>query len=387
MEVRVNITHFVENLERGGLERTVIDLIGAQRDAGHACQVICLFERGALAEELDARKVPVLECGKRRGADLRAVLRARRFLRQIPPGGVLHTHNATAHYHAVLAAVGLPLRCIVNTRHSMGASDPGNRREWLYRRAMPATDFVAAVCEAARDHFDRDGVRPRSGLLAVPNGIRIERFAPASARAREALVAELGWPQGSRIIGTVGRLQAVKDQATLVQAFARVHQAAPETRLLLIGDGALRAELEQRVVQQGLGDVVRFLGDRGDVDRLLRGLDIFALSSRSEGYSVALLEACAAGLPIVATDVGGNREIVRDQANGLLVPAADPEALAAALARLLRAPELTSMMGRTGRQWVLAEGSFRTMAERYLRLYVHPNGEGEAVQAGIGAAG
>lgn len=377
----MNITHFVENLERGGLERTVIDLIGAQRDAGHACRVICLFERGALAEELDARKVPVLACGKRNGADLGAVLRARRFLKEAPPGGVLHTHNAAAHYHAVLAAAGLPLRCIVNTRHGMGVMGPSRRREWLYRRAMPATDFVAAVCEAARDHFDRDGVRPRAGLLTVPNGIRVERFAPASVRAREALIAELGWPPGSRVIGTVGRMQPVKDQANLLHAFARVRERVSEAVLLLVGDGTLRIELEQLAAELKLGDAVRFLGDRSDVDRLLRGLDIFALSSLSEGYSVALLEACAAGLPIVATDVGGNREIVRDQNNGLLVPAADPDALASALERLLQAPELTSTMGRAGRKWVLAEGSLRTMAERYLRLYAQPSGEGQTVSS------
>lgn len=382
----MNITHFVENLERGGLERTVIDLIGAQCDAGHTCRVICLFERGALAEELDVRKVPVLVCGKRNGLDLGAVLRARRFLREVPPGGVLHTHNATAHYYAVLAAAGLPLRCIVNTRHGMGLMGPTRRREWLYRRTMPATDFVAAVCDAARDHFDSGGVRPRSALLTVPNGIRVERFAPASARAREALVEELGWPPGSRIIGTVGRLQPVKDQATLIRAFGKVRERVPEAVLLLIGDGGLRGELEGLAAEQGLADAVRFLGDRSDVDRLLRGLDVFALSSLSEGYSVALLEACAAGLPIVATDVGGNREIVRDQDNGLLVPSADPEALAAALERLLRAPELTGSMGRAGRKWVLAEGSLRTMAERYLRLYAQRSGEGEVSPAGMGVA-
>jgi glycosyltransferase involved in cell wall biosynthesis len=182
-------------------------------------------------------------------------------------------------------------------------------------------------------------------------------------------------------------MQPVKDQANLIHAFARVRERVPEAVLLLIGDGTLRGELERLAGELGLMDAVRFLGDRSDVDRLLRGLDIFALSSLSEGYSVALLEACAAGLPIVATDVGGNREIVRDQNNGLLVPAADPDALAAALGRLLQAPELTSTMGRAGRKWVLAEGSLRTMAERYLRLYAQPGGEGEIVQNGLGVAG
>ena len=358
----MEVIHFVENLERGGLERTVIDLIAAQRDAGHACRVICLFEPGQLASELTAQGVEVTACHKRRGLDWSAVRRARALLRR-HPGAVLHTHNATAHYHAVLAAWGLPLARVINTRHSMGAVDPRSRKEWLYRRSMRQTDYVAGVCEAARRCFDDQGVRPRERLLAVPNGIRLERFRAADAAGRAVLATELGWPADCRIIGTVGRLQPVKEQQGLLR------EEMPQAVLAVVGDGALRAQLEGLAGELELGDAVRFLGDRSDVPRLLTGLEVFALPSRSEGYSIALLEACAAGLPIVATDVGGNREIVRDGVNGKLIAPGDPDALAAALLALLETPETAARMGRAGRDWVLAEGSFRTMALRYERLY------------------
>lgn len=364
----MNIIHFVENLERGGLERTVIDLVGAQREAGHQCRVICLYRRGALAPELIAQGVVVDECGKRNGFDIAALLRARRFLKQ-SPGAVLHTHNATTHYHAVLASMRLPLSRIVNTRHGMGAADRSSRLEWLYRRSVRHTDYVVAVCEAAREHFSMDGVRPRLGLLCIPNGIRVEKFCSSNAQARSDLAARLGLAIGSRIIGTVGRLQPVKDQDNLLEAFARTRQAIPSAALAVIGDGPLRDALERRAAELGIADSVRFLGDRNDVHELLAGLDIFALSSVSEGYSVALLEACAAGLPIVATDVGGNHEIVRDGVNGRLVPARDPDALSKALIGLLQAPERAAEMAGAGRQWALAEASFRTMAARYLALY------------------
>lgn len=363
--------HFVENLERGGLERAVIDLIRAQRGAGHECSVVCLFDRGLLADELTQDGVKVDACGKRAGLDLRALLRARRLLKETP-GAVLHTHNATAHYHAVLASIGLPLQRIINTRHGMGEGMRGTRAEWRYRRSMPLTDYTVAVCQAARDRFASAGVNPRVGLLSIPNGIRVDGFATASPQAREALAAELRLRPGTRIIGTVGRLQPVKDQATLVSAFKQVHDRLPDTALMVIGDGSLRLSLEQVAASEGIADAVRFLGDRSDVARLLQGMDLFALSSLSEGYSIALLEACAAGLPIVATAVGGNAEIVRDGINGLLVPPSDPSSLAAAITCLLQSPDRAGSMGRAGRAWVEQEGSFTTMSARYMQLYAGP---------------
>jgi glycosyltransferase involved in cell wall biosynthesis len=234
---------------------------------------------------------------------------------------------------------------------------------------MRRTDVVIAVCEAARARFAAQGVRPRRALLAVPNGIRIDAFAPAGDERRAALRCVLGLAPDTRIVGTVGRLNPVKDQRSLLQAFARVHADARDTALVLVGDGALRAALEAEAAALGIAEAVRFLGDRGDVRQLLQGFDLFALSSLSEGYSMALLEACASGLPIVATDVGGNREIVADGGNGLLVPAARPEALADALAALLRDPVRAAAMGRAGRDWALREASIDTMAARYDTLY------------------
>ncbi len=364
----MEIVHVVENLDRGGLERTVVDLIASQRDAGHECRVICLFKLGLLARELLASGVRVDACGKRRGLDLRALRRARALIRQ-SPGAVIHTHNAMAHYYAVLATWGLPVKCRINTRHGMGGRTRSGRQEWLYRQSLRFTDYAVAVCEAARQRFAADGMRPRRALLAVPNGIRLERFRPADDVARQALVAELGLPPGSRIIGTVGRLQPVKDHALLLRAFAKVRMQVPEAALVIVGDGPLRAALEAQAEQAGLSDAVRFMGDRHDVPRLLTGMEVFALSSASEGYSVALLEACASSLPIVATDVGGNREIVRHGINGRLVPSGDTAAIATALIALLRGGEQAAVMGRAGYAWAQAEASFRTMAERYYGLY------------------
>lgn len=364
----MNITHVVENLNRGGLERMVIDLAATQQRQGHHCQVLCLFESGALEHELARQGIPVHACGKRRGVDPRALIRLRRALTGHATD-VLHTHNAVAHYHAVWASRGLSLRRVLNTRHGMGANQRSGRREWLYRRALVHTDVVATVCEAARDDAVRRGIVPPAKTRVVPNGIRVERFEPASTEHRLRVRQALGLAPQTRLIGSVGRLNWAKDQASLIRAFSAVRRQIVDARLVLIGDGELRVELEQCAAAEGVGDQVRFLGDRSDVRDLLPGLDLFALSSLSEGYSVALLEACASALPIVATAVGGNGEIVRDGATGRLVAPGDPAALAAAMTALLNEPMLAQALAARARAWVEVEGSLEGMAARYEALY------------------
>lgn len=364
----MNITHVVENLDRGGLERMVLELVKLQHRQGHRCQVVCLFERGAHAHELDELGIPVHACDKRQGLDLRALVRARRMVRSHGTD-VLHTHNAVAHYQAVLATCGLNLRRVVNTRHGMGGNRRAGRREWLYRRALARTDAVVAVCEAACRDACKRGIVPATKARVVPNGIRVGSFQPASTAARRRLLQMLQLPLQTRVIGHVGRLNWAKDQVGLIRAFRRLHEQQPDTALVLIGDGELRAELQQCAADEGVADNVHFLGDRDDVGELLQGFDLFALSSLSEGYSMALLEACAVALPIVATAVGGNGEIVRDGSTGRLVPPGNPTALSDAMLELLRDPDHALALGRAARAWVEQYGSLEAMASRYASLY------------------
>lgn len=364
----MNITHVVENLNRGGLERMVLDLVQLQQRQGHQCQVLCVYETGALAHELDAAGIPVIACNKGRGLDLGALARARWAIDRHDTD-VLHTHNAVAHYQAVLASCGLDVLRVLNTRHGMGAGQRTGRKEWLYRRALSRTDLVVTVCEAARRHGVARGMLPKGITRVVPNGIAVERFAPASRAMRDNLLRVLGRSDDAFMIGNVGRLNWTKDQAGLIRAFRQVHERFPQAVLVLIGDGELRAELEQCADIEGVRDAVHFLGDRNDVRELLRGLDLFVLSSVSEGYSMALLEACAVALPIVATDVGGNGEIIHSGRSGQLVPPGDPDALAEAMIALMRDPHRANTYGRMARAWVERYGSTEAMAEHYQRLY------------------
>jgi glycosyltransferase involved in cell wall biosynthesis len=373
----VNITHFVESLDRGGLERMVLELVKYQHRQGHRCQVVCLYSSGSLAHELDELGIAVKVCGKRQGLDLTALARARRMVRSHATE-VLHTHNAVAHYQAVLATCGLPMRRVINTRHGMGVNHRARRREWLYRRALARTDTVATVCEAARSDAIRRGIIPSAKACVVPNGIRVEMFETASPSTHGHVARLLNLPEQTRIIGTVGRLNWTKDQLGLIRAFKRVHEQHADTALVLIGDGELRASLQQSAIDEGVSDCVHFLGDRNDVREWLQGLDLFVLSSLSEGYSMALLEASAVALPIIATDVGGNGEIVRNGITGSLVAAGNPAALADAMLALLRNPRHALGLGHAARAWVERYGSLETMAMRYAQLY-----DGDELHQGI----
>lgn len=363
MEEALRITHLVDNLERGGLERVVIDLAFEQAAQGHEVRFLCLFHEGLLAGELRARGIPVTAMGKSRAFDMRCLRSIRHNLRGMQ---VLHTHNAVSHYYGVAATLMLPGIAIVNTRHGMGNANYSRRREFLYRMALGRTAAAAIVSDCARRWFVGEGIVPERKAHTIPNGIPVATPGPD---ARERALEALALPPGPLRIGIVGRLMPVKDHATLLGALVHVREAIPDAELVVIGGGDLRAKLEALAASLGLGAAVHFCGDRSNVPSLLPAFDIFALSSRSEGYSIALLEACAAGLPIVATDVGGNGEIVRPEANGLLVPPGDAKALAAALVRMGREPAWRAALGRTGQAWVCANGTVEAMARRYLELY------------------
>lgn len=368
----MNVVHVVESLAVGGLERVVLSLASWQRQHGNVARVICLFHEGALAAEARALGIDVLALDKTRGLDLRALRALRAALREAR-ADVLHTHNAVAHYYAAAAAIGLGIACVINTRHGMGTVSDSRRLDRLYRTALLGTDVAASVCRAGQDRFVQTGVIPAAKAVVVPNGVAMDGIEARSPAAKAAFLARLGRPGDPLLLGTVGRLSPVKDHATLLLAVHQLRASGRVVELVVVGDGETRAALEARAKALKIDDSVHFLGMRSDVAQLLPAFDVFVLSSTSEGYSLALVEAAAAALPIVATQVGGNADIVVDGHNGRLVPAQNPEALAAALAGVADDTVLRERMGAAGRQWALRRGTIDAMGQAYLALYQDPS--------------
>jgi glycosyltransferase involved in cell wall biosynthesis len=237
------------------------------------------------------------------------------------------------------------------------------------RRMARLTRLVIADSEKVRRQLVEGQGLPAAKVATILNGIDTARFGAAGdpAQARRAL----GLNGRGPVIGTVGRLEPVKDHATLLQAFRRVREAHPGAALVVAGDGPLREPLEAQARALGLAGSVTFLGRRSDVADWLGGLDVFVLSSVSEGLPLTVLEAMAAGVPVVSTDVGGIQEIIRAPGEGRLVAPRSPDSMAEAVLALLADEAARRAIGRAGRERVRAAFDLQRMVDAYETAYHH----------------
>lgn len=256
----------------------------------------------------------------------------------------------------------------ISNRRDLGFQK-SRRVSAVLRRANSRFDRIVAPSKAILDALVADENADEARCLAIPNGVDVERFLPASASRRSQLRAALGFAGSECLIGCVASFTPVKCHSVLLAAFAQVHRDHPDCRLVLVGEGPLRAEIETRARAMEIAGVVHFLGARADVENILPALDIFVLASSTEGMSNAILEAQACGLPVVATDVGGNPELIEHEVSGLLVPPAQVDALARALGDLVGAPDHRAQLGAAACRGIVRDHSLAAMAATYARLY------------------
>ena len=332
---RVGVVHLLLTMDVGGLERVALDLVRRADPERFDGRILCLREAGTLAPLAEEMGVQVESLGARGFLD--GLPRLVRRLRQLRPA-ILHTHNPGSHRVGVPARLLAGVPALVHTKH--GRNRPENRRAVALNRWLARfSDVIVAVSEdAARVAVDVERI-PAAKVCVIHNGIELGEPLPPSA-----------WEGWSPRAITVARLDPVKDQATMLRAIRRVVDECPAFRLDLVGDGPSRESLERLTAELGLEGHVRFLGYRQDVATLLRRPQVFLLSSISEGISLTLLEAMAAGLPVVATDVGGNREVVLNGATGALVPSREPRPLAEAVIALVNDPGRAQALGSAGRK-------------------------------------
>lgn len=256
----------------------------------------------------------------------------------------------------------------ISNRRDLGFQKSRRVRAVL-RRANSRFDRIVAPSKAILDALVADENADDARCLAIPNGVDVGRFQPASALRRAQLRAALGFADHECLIGCVASFSPVKCHSTLLAAFAKAYRDHPDCRLVLVGEGPLRAEIETQARALGIAGVVRFLGARADVEHILPALDIFVLASSTEGMSNAILEAQACGLPVVATAVGGNPELIEHGTSGLLVPPAQVDALARALGDLVGAPGQRAELGAAACRRIARDYSLAAMAATYARLY------------------
>jgi glycosyltransferase involved in cell wall biosynthesis len=252
---------------------------------------------------------------------------------------VIHARNTGCWADAVVASLLVPGVRLVLGLHGLETDEAFNRRQRLcVRVALRRGARFTSVSEAGRRQLREQARVPANRVDVLGNGVDLRRFYASNAETRRRLRAALRLDDETFAVGTVGALTPVKDHATLLRAVARAGESLPDLRLLIVGDGPLRADLERQARLEGMDGRVRFTGWRDDIPALLACLDAYVCSSTSEGMSNAVLEAMAAGLSIIATDVGDNALLVRDGVEGLIVPRASHTAVIDALTTLVSTP-------------------------------------------------
>lgn len=365
---KIKILHVIDSLGVGGMERVVID-VANKLDPAFFEQIVCCLSRRGEAAPLLRKGVRCIDLGKGEKADRLMPLKIASVIRREQPD-IVHSQSWSGVDTAVAKQLTPGVK-LVQSEH--GRNFPYLHAEsWKRRIARRGlyhlADAVFAISAEVREFYCRETGFPAQRMAVIPNGIDVRRIDEASA---DDVREELGIAEDDFVIGTVARLDTTKDTLTLARAFAKLHrtQQNPGLKLLIVGDGGERARLETFVAEQNLNGEVIFTGVRHDVPRLLRAMNVFALSSLSEGMPLTVLEAMAARLPVVATNVGALRELVEEDSTGFLVRPKDEDAMADRLARFDQHQELARSFGNAARRKVEREFSLDRVLRQYADLY------------------
>ena len=362
---KIRVLEFLTMLAIGGTERHVVDLVHGIDSRRFDVRLACMRRWGGFLEDLPEREIAEYDAGSL--WNYRSLVLRRSLARDIRRSGthIVHTYGFYANVFAIPAArlAGAPVvvASIRDTGELLGAAQKRVHR-WVCRLA----DCVLANAEGVRQWLIAEGY-PQHRIRVIRNGIHLERFRrPAETGG---LRREFGIPPDAAVIGVIARLERVKAIDVFLRAAAAIGSRFPKVWFVIVGDGTERQRLEREARRLGFGNRLVFAGFRRDVPSALADLSISVLPSLSEGLSNTLLESMAAGVPVIATRVGGTPEIVEDGHTGLLVPPADPDTLARAMLLLLTRPELAAEFGAAGQERVARRFSVERMVHETEALY------------------
>ncbi len=368
------VMHVVYRFDTGGLENGVVNLINHMPAGAYRHAVVALTEVAeGFARRVRRSDVQYVSLHKPPGHGAKLYPRLAALMRELQPA-VVHTRNLAALECQVPAAwTSVPVR--VHGEHGRDVEDldgSSRKHQWMRRLYRPFVHQYVALSQDLAGYLHRKVGVPAARLSQIYNGVDITRFSPAPDRRAPMAGSPFNAP-GLYLLGTVGRMQTVKAQTDLARAFIRALQLQPalhdRLRLVMVGGGPLRDEARALLAEAGVAELAWLPGERGDVPDVMRGLDCFVLPSLAEGISNTILEAMACGLPVVATAVGGNAELVQQGVTGTVVPAADVEAMAQAVLVLANDPARSAAFGRAGRARVEREFSLQAMVGAYQALY------------------
>ncbi len=369
----MNVLHVVENLNMGGAERVVVDLVNHASDR-FTPSICCLETSGATAALIRRAGVKVHELRKKPGNDATMPFKIADIVKR-ENIDVLHSHNWATFVEAGAAGIISRARVRVHTQHGESVKPAAGFSAMVKKnlRTLAETALarhfhaIIAVSEQVRENILHEHAIDALKITVVRNGISVVPVDDVIGLQKRH---DLGIEYGAVVVLAVGRLAEVKNFSLLIKAFAQMKRSVTSPVVLLIaGEGGDRPTLEMKIRERNVGSHVRLLGARTDIGELLAAGDLYVVSSFSEGVSIALLEAMAAGLPVIATRVGGNGEVVNDGVTGLLVPSNDEGAMADALLKLVCDPTIRARMGQAGTQRVLEKFNIAKTVESIEKIY------------------
>jgi glycosyltransferase involved in cell wall biosynthesis len=359
----MNVLHVVYSFDVSGRSRCIHDLSRGLEGRGLSFAVASL----TADPRYRAEGIECVPLGKREGFDPAAVVRLARLIRS-KSARIVHTHGRGAVLYAAGAQCVAGRRRWIHTVHrSDGDAVSGNA--WARKLMLRRLDLAVGVSDAAREAFARTNRFPASKIRTIYNGIDVGRFQVSGFGFQEAAGPRRAADPEAPVIGTVANLSRDKDAGTLLKGFAGLLAVKPAARLVMVGGGPEEPDIKRLVSHLGLDGRVELPGYCHDVPRLLRGFDVFVLASRTEGFGLAILEAMAAGVPVVASAVGGIPEIVEDGVTGRLFAAGDAAALSEALLALLADERVRRGLAARANALVREKFSVERMCEQYRRLY------------------
>jgi len=376
------IAHVIYRLGVGGLENGLVNLINAIPSNRYRHAIICVENYTDFRHRIKRDDVEIIALNKRKGHDIKLYFRLLKVLRELKPD-IIHTRNLSA-LEAQLVAVIARVKVRVHSEHGRDISDlTGENFKYntLRRSIYPFVSHFITVSKDLETWLTTLLAVSPDRISQIYNGVDHLRFFPDVSQSRRH-GPEGFFVENAFVVGSVGRMEEVKNYPNLVKAFLRIFEQQSEARerlrLMIVGDGSTRQECVRLVQEAGAEKYVWFPGERSDIPELMRMMDLFVLPSLAEGISNTILEAMSSGLPVVATRVGGNVELVEDAKTGKLVTSENVVELAEAILEYYTESELLALHGQSARQKIEAEFSMASMINSYLSVYdqaLYPAGD------------
>jgi len=366
----LKVAHVALTLDVGGLERNIINQIRQSHLTGEQVSVICLERDGALADTARELGATVISANKQPGLHPTIIFRLRSILKELQPD-IIHTHQIGPLFYIALAAClpraqsrgGYSIAPIVHTEHGREPYPDSRKLRILGRFAAKRAQIFYCLTQDMADHVVASRITTRDKIRLIHNGIDFSAY--TTGHDTRPIRDALNIPHDAPVIGTIGRLTEIKRQDVLLRAFAIVREKFTSAHLLLIGDGELRSDLQSLASQLDIADRVHFAGYQQQTAPYMQAMNLFALTSRSEGMPQSILEAAVAGIPVIASNVGGIPEVIHHDRTGLLFPVADHAALARHLLDLLNDPNRARTLASSAQHFVESRFAIQRMAREY----------------------